>query len=65
NISHCLVIHGEKDELVPLEQALKIFCHLREPKEIHIIGGADHRLLNPEHRQRAIDLTVEWFKKYL
>lgn len=65
NISHCLVIHGEKDELVPVEQALKIFHHLREPKEIHIIGGADHRLLHPEHRQRAIDLTVDWFKKYL
>lgn len=64
-VSNCLVIHGEKDELVPMEQALKIFEHLREPKEIHIIGGADHRLLHPDHRQRAIDLTVDWFKKYL
>jgi dipeptidyl aminopeptidase/acylaminoacyl peptidase len=24
-----------------------------------------HRLTDPEHRKRAIDLTIEWFKKYL
>jgi len=64
-VSNCLIVHGEKDELVPVEEALRIFKHLREPKEIHIIGGADHRLLHPEHRQRAIELTLDWFKKYL
>jgi dipeptidyl aminopeptidase/acylaminoacyl peptidase len=64
-VSHCLVIHGEEDELVPLDQALGIFTHLRVPKELHVIGGADHRLTNPAHRQRAMDLTVDWFKKFL
>jgi fermentation-respiration switch protein FrsA (DUF1100 family) len=64
-VAHCLVIHGEKDELVPLDQALGIFYNLSSPKEFHVIGGADHRLTNLAHRQRAMDLTVEWFKKYL
>ena len=64
-VSNCLVIHGEKDELVPVEQALGIFGSLGIPKEIHMIGGADHRLLDPAHRQRAIELSVDWFKKYL
>lgn len=64
-ISNCLVIHGEKDELVPVEQSLEIFHHLSLPKEVHIIGGADHRLTAPDHREVAIRLTVEWFKKYL
>jgi len=64
-VAHCLVIHGEEDEFVPLDQALGIFCNLSAPKELHVIGGADHRLTHPAHRQRAIDLTVEWFKKYL
>ena len=64
-VSHCLVIHGEEDELVPLDQALGIFHNLSVPKELHVIGGADHRLTNPAHRQRAMELTVEWFKKYL
>jgi dipeptidyl aminopeptidase/acylaminoacyl peptidase len=65
NVSNCLVIHGEKDELVPVEQALGIFNNLDIPKEIHIIGGADHRLTDPSHRRRAIELSVDWFKKYL
>jgi dipeptidyl aminopeptidase/acylaminoacyl peptidase len=64
-VSNCLVIHGEKDELVPVDQAMEIFLNLNVPKEFHIIGGADHRLTDPLHRQRAIQLTVEWFKRYL
>jgi uncharacterized protein len=64
-VSNCLIIHGEKDELVPVDQALGIFYHLSDPKEIHVIGGADHRLTHPLHRQRAIELSVDWFKKYL
>jgi dipeptidyl aminopeptidase/acylaminoacyl peptidase len=64
-VSNCLAIHGEKDELVPLDQALGIFYNLNVPKEIHVIGGADHRLTDPAHRRRAIELSVDWFKKYL
>jgi dipeptidyl aminopeptidase/acylaminoacyl peptidase len=60
-----MVIHGEKDELVPVDQAWEIFHSLSGPKEIHIIDGADHRLTDSKHRQRAMDLTAEWFKKYL
>jgi dipeptidyl aminopeptidase/acylaminoacyl peptidase len=64
-VSNCLVIHGEGDELVPADQAWEIFHSLAASKEIHIIEDADHRLTDPKHRQRAMDLTVEWFKKYL
>jgi hypothetical protein len=64
-IPSCLVIHGEKDELVPVDQAWEIFHTLGAPKEIHVIEDADHRLTNPSHRQRAIDLSVSWFKRYL
>ena len=64
-VYRCLVIHGEEDELVSMDQALGIFYNLGVPKELHMIGGADHRLTDPVHRQRAMELTVEWFKKYL
>jgi dipeptidyl aminopeptidase/acylaminoacyl peptidase len=64
-VSHCMVIHGEKDELVPVEQAWEIFYHLAGPKRIHVIEEANHRLTDPAHRQRAIELSVGWFKKYL
>jgi dipeptidyl aminopeptidase/acylaminoacyl peptidase len=64
-VSNCLVIHGEEDELVPVDQAWEIFHGVAEPKGIHVLEGADHRLTDPKHRQRAMELTVEWFKKYL
>jgi dipeptidyl aminopeptidase/acylaminoacyl peptidase len=48
-----------------MEQALGIFNSLSPSKEIHVIGGADHHLTDPAHRQRAIALSVDWFKKYL
>jgi len=38
---------------------------LHPPKEIHVIGGADHRLTDPAYRRRAIELSAGWFKKYL
>jgi fermentation-respiration switch protein FrsA (DUF1100 family) len=64
-VSNCLVIHGESDELVPVDQAWEIFQGLGDPKEIHVLEGGDHRLTEPSHRQRAIDLTADWFKKFL
>ena len=64
-VLNCLVIHGDEDELVPVDQAWEIFHTLGAPKEIHVIEDADHRLTNPLHRQRAIDLSMDWFKKYL
>lgn len=64
-VSNCLVIHGEKDELVPVDQAWEIFHSLGGPKEIRILEGADHRLTDPIHRTRAMDLSTAWFKRYL
>jgi dipeptidyl aminopeptidase/acylaminoacyl peptidase len=64
-VSHCLVIHGEADELVPVDQAWEIFHHLGPNKEIHIIEEGDHRLTDPGHRQRATDISVAWFKRFL
>jgi fermentation-respiration switch protein FrsA (DUF1100 family) len=64
-VSNCLVIHGEKDELVPVDQAWEIFHNLSVPKEIRILEGADHRLTDPAHRSRAMDLSTAWFKRSL
>jgi len=64
-VSNCMVIHGEKDELVPVDQAWEIFDGLGAPKEIHILEGADHRLTEPAHRSRAMELSTAWFKRYL
>jgi len=60
-----LIVHGSLDEIVPLSHAKVLYENAKEPKDIQIIESADHRLTNPIHREKAIELTLEWFKKYL
>jgi alpha-beta hydrolase superfamily lysophospholipase len=60
-----LIVHGSLDEIVPLSHAKVLYKNANEPKNIQIIEGADHRLTDSSHRGRAVELTLEWFKKYL
>jgi dipeptidyl aminopeptidase/acylaminoacyl peptidase len=64
---HCpiLIVHGSLDEQVPLSHAKILYENANEPKDIQIIDGADHRLTDPVHRRRAVELTLNWFKEYL
>ncbi len=64
-VDSCLVIHGDRDELVPVEHARMIYERLNEPKKMEIIEGGDHRLTHQDHRERAFQITLEWFEKYL
>jgi hypothetical protein len=65
NISRALVVHGEKDETVPCIEGKKIYENLRQPKYLEIIEGGDHVFSDPSHRERVIDLALNWFDKYL
>jgi fermentation-respiration switch protein FrsA (DUF1100 family) len=37
-----LVLHGEHDSIVPLEQGKLVFAAAPEPKQFYLIAGADH-----------------------
>jgi dipeptidyl aminopeptidase/acylaminoacyl peptidase len=60
-----LIIHGESDELIPVEHAYKLFKAAKEPKKLEIIKGADHSFSNIEHLNKLIELSINWFKIYL
>ncbi|MGB9714265.1 MAG: alpha/beta hydrolase family protein [Candidatus Bathyarchaeales archaeon] len=60
-----LIMHGSMDEIVPVEHALKLYEAAPEPKRLEIIDGGDHTFSSAEHLNRAIDLSLEWFNKYL
>ncbi|MCJ7514370.1 MAG: alpha/beta fold hydrolase [Dehalococcoidia bacterium] len=54
-----LLIHGEKDDLVPVRHARELFRRAGEPKKLVIIPGAGHRLrLEPE----AVSTAVDWLR---
>ncbi len=52
-----LVVHGDKDEIVPLQQAAAIFDHAAEPKKLLVIPGGDHRFLTGYDQASAAALA--------
>jgi dipeptidyl aminopeptidase/acylaminoacyl peptidase len=54
-----LLVHGDADELIPLEHAHKLYQKAKEPKELKIIPSARHRMrLEPA----AMDFVLDWLK---
>jgi fermentation-respiration switch protein FrsA (DUF1100 family) len=52
-----LLVHGDRDEVVPVAHAKKLFEKAGKPKELVILPGAGHRLRQDE---RAIDAVMKW-----
>jgi len=68
-----LLVHGGQDETVPVAEAHQIYASLKtDAKDLVIIEGANHSLgishplqtRNP-HLDTALDLSENWFDKYL
>jgi hypothetical protein len=64
-IKRCFVLHGQKDELVPVWHSNKIYENLADPKKIEIFPCGDHRFTDVTDRKRAMDLSLKFFKNYL
>ncbi len=60
-----LVMHGEDDEDIPVEQAYRLFHAAQQPKELWIVPGAKHRRIEEvaaeEYRKRLIDFIDRSF----
>jgi dipeptidyl aminopeptidase/acylaminoacyl peptidase len=55
-----LIVHGDRDQTVPLSHAWELYNRAEEPKDISIIPGADHRLRLSEP---AMSVALDWLKK--
>jgi dipeptidyl aminopeptidase/acylaminoacyl peptidase len=55
-----LLIHGDQDDLVPVEHIHKLFEKAGEPKELVVIPGAGHRLRLEE---KAVATALAWLKE--
>ncbi len=59
-----LIIHGDKDETVPVAHAGQLYDKAGSPKEMTILSGAGHRLRMDERAVKAaLDWMVEKVKK--
>jgi alpha-beta hydrolase superfamily lysophospholipase len=54
-----LLVQGDKDDTVSVDDALRLFEKAADPKELVVIPGAGHRLRIEE---RAIEAVLNWLK---
>ncbi len=56
-----LLLHGELDEYLPLDDMLS-FRRINEDCKLVVIPGADHQFLAPGAWDMVVDLTRDWFE---
>jgi pimeloyl-ACP methyl ester carboxylesterase len=59
-----LLIVGEKDYVVPVDNQQILFQALPGPKELHIIKSAPHTFKNSEHLAELRQIFDDWLTKY-
>jgi len=60
-----LILHGDADEVVPVEEAYELDSCLSHSKRLLIFKGADHRLSEPVTMQRALTEALDWLTRYV
>lgn len=64
-VSHVLVVQGVADEVVPPAHGQALYDRAGEPRDLHWIQGADHRLTDLRHRIDAVERSRGWMTQYL
>ncbi len=62
--SRVLFVHGQNDEVVPVDQARRGHELAAEPKELLVLPGADHRISDPAAQAKAISATLTWVSRF-
>lgn len=64
-VAPCLVIHGVKDEIVPVSDGKDLHGALAGPKELALLPEADHRVSDPRLLGEVVELVVDWFARWM
>jgi len=60
-----LILHGDADEVVPVEEAHELYAALAHSKRLSILPASDHRLSDPAVMRRAIAEALEWLTQHV
>ena len=55
-----LILHGDQDEVVPVEEARELHGCLAGPKKLSILQNGNHRLSDAEIMKRALSEAIDW-----
>jgi dipeptidyl aminopeptidase/acylaminoacyl peptidase len=64
-VARVLVIQADRDEVVPPAHGRALLERARDPRRLHVIAGADHRLTDPDHRREAVEESRRWLSRHL
>lgn len=59
-----LIIHGDKDEAIPLLEAKELYKLANEPKKMVVISGADHQFSSLWHGLQVLWQVVKFLSLY-
>ena len=63
-----LLIHGDKDELVPIDHSRKMLAAMEKAKagcKLVVVEGAGHGFSQKQNQEVVLPATIEWFEKHL
>lgn len=64
-LNRLLIIHGDSDELVPMDHAKRLFEAAHDPKRLVLLPDGDHRLSRPDHQIQFLEEATSWFIRHL
>lgn len=62
-LENILIFHGDRDEIVPVDNARMIYAAAREPRRMIIQKGGGHRMDDPSHQKEFEREAAAWFKR--
>ena len=58
-----LLVHGDKDDVVPLEEGREMYAAAYEPKELVILEGANH-VFSGDAEGQMTEAVISWLKTH-
>jgi putative redox protein len=59
-----LILHGDADEVVPVEEAFELHSCLNNSNRLFILKDTDHRLSDPTVMRQAMGEALDWLTKH-
>jgi fermentation-respiration switch protein FrsA (DUF1100 family) len=60
-----LLIHGERDDYLPPDNAQSLFEAASEPKELWLAPGSGHAMARLDHRREYLERVHAFFQRWL
>jgi alpha-beta hydrolase superfamily lysophospholipase len=57
-----LILHGERDEIVPIDDARALRAAAGDTARLKVLAGADHRFADPSHKADAVARTLAFLQ---